>query len=227
MNGLFIAGTGTDIGKTFVACGLIRALRSRGIAANALKPVASGFSEHDLAASDAGRLVEALGRPSGLEEIARISPWRFEAPLSPDMAARREARAIDFDALVDFTRRSALPPVTLVEGVGGAMVPLDDEHTTLDWMAAVEFPVALVTGSYLGTLSHTLTAVGALHHAGLSVVALVVSETPGSTVELDETARTLARFTELETVVLPRDAARHAVAFATLAATVGPALGLG
>src|SRR6185312_4226156 len=102
------------------------------------------------------------GRPLSLDEITRISPWRFEAPLSPDMAARREGRAIDFDALVDFTRSTA-SPLTLVEGVGGVMVPLDEQHTTLDWMAAVGFPVMLVTGSYLGTLSHTLTAVGALH----------------------------------------------------------------
>jgi dethiobiotin synthetase len=79
----------------------------------------------------------------------------------------------------------------------------------------------LVTGSYLGTLSHTLTAVGALHYAGLSVMALVVNETPGSTVALDETIDTLARFTELPTLALPRDAAKQSTPFEAISQVVG------
>ena len=210
---VFIAATGTDIGKTYLSCGVIRAARTRRMAVQALKPVASGFDENAMSESDAGRLLEALGRPVTLDEIARISPWRFGAPLSPDMAAHRAGRSIDFGKLVDFTRRAALAQFTLVEAVGGVMVPLDDERTTLDWMAAVGLPVVLVTGSYLGTLSHTLTAVGALHHSDISVLALIVNETPGSTVDLAETAVTLTRHTELPALPLPRDARKQARVF--------------
>jgi dethiobiotin synthetase len=210
---IFIAATGTDIGKTYVACGLIGAARAQGMAVNALKPIASGFDENALRDSDAGRLLAAIGHPVTLEEIARISPWRFGAPLSPDMAARREGRTIDFDELVSFTHAVASEQFTLIEGVGGVMVPLDDTHTTLDWMAAVGFPVLLVTGSYLGTLSHTLTAVGALHHSDISTLALIVNETPGSTVDLVETAETLGRLTELPALPLPRDPRKQAKVF--------------
>jgi dethiobiotin synthetase len=72
-------------------------------------------------------------------------------------------------------------------------VPLDDQHTVLDWMAALGFPVLLVAGSYLGTLSHTLTAVMALRQYGLGLAGIVVNETAGSTVALEETVATMGR----------------------------------
>ncbi|HZT52427.1 MAG TPA: dethiobiotin synthase [Stellaceae bacterium] len=198
MSALFLTATGTDIGKTFIAAGLIRELRRRGRAAAALKPVASGFEEWSAPASDPARLLDALGLPATAEEMARIAPWRFRAPLSPDMAAAREGRRIDFAELVAFCRGevAARADVLLIEGIGGVMVPLDERHTVLDWMAAVGVPALLVAGSYLGTISHSLTALGALRQRGLAVAALVVSETEGSAVPLDDTVASIARFAD-------------------------------
>jgi dethiobiotin synthetase len=210
MTAVFVTATGTDIGKTFVAGGLVRALRRQGRGVEALKPVASGFDPADLAATDTGSLLAAMGRPLTRDEAALISPWRFAAALSPDMAARREGRAIDFDRLVDFARGriAAAPDILLIEGVGGVMVPLDDTHTVLDWMAALRLPVLLVAGSYLGTISHTLTALDALRRRELSVLAIVISESPGSTVDLAETAATIGRFAGgIPISTLPRDGA--------------------
>ena len=93
MSAYFVSATGTDIGKTFVARGLIRALRARGRNVAALKPVVSGFEPSEAAGSDSGLLLAALGRPVTLDAISEISPWRFAAPLAPDMAAAREGRA--------------------------------------------------------------------------------------------------------------------------------------
>jgi dethiobiotin synthetase len=109
-------------------------------------------------------LLAALGREAGAAELDAIAPWRFAAPLSPDMAAALEGREIDFDALVAFSRRavSADFHAPLVEGVGGVMVPLDQTHTVRDWVAASGLPAVLVAGSYLGSMSHTLTALEAL-----------------------------------------------------------------
>ena len=84
----------------------------------------------------------------------------------------------------------------LIEGVGGIMVPLDDERTVLDVMMALRLPLILVTGSYLGTISHTLTALDSLFRRDLNVLAIIVSETPGSTVPLDDTVAAIARFAE-------------------------------
>jgi dethiobiotin synthetase len=221
---IFVTATGTDIGKTFVTEGLIRALGRASGKVDALKPVLSGFDMATAAVSDSGRLLKALGRNITSAEIDRISPWRFKAPLSPDMAARLEGKSIDFTALLAFShdRIAANQDVLLIEGVGGVMAPLDDSHTVLDWMAALNLPVLLVAGSYLGTISHTLSALDVLARRGLHVLSVIVSESAGSTVNLDATVATIRRFAPSGTdiVALPRlssDAPDHPV-FTGLAA---------
>jgi len=194
MPAFFITATGTDIGKTYVTAGLLRHLRAQG--ASAIKPVASGFTAESAAVSDPVQLLEAMGEAVTAEALARMSPWRFAEALSPDMAAAREGRAIDFEALVEFcgARVSGAQGPFFVEGVGGMMVPLDVRHTVRDWMAALGLPIVLVTGSYLGTISHTLTALDVLARTRLKVAALIVNETAGSAVSLEETITTLGRF---------------------------------
>ena len=121
--------------------------------------------------------------------------------------AAREGRAVDFDAVLAFCRSqiAGRQDVLLIEGVGGVMVPLDDSHTVLDWMAALELPVLLVAGSYLGAISHTLTALDALGRRRLGVTAVIISETPGSAVDLMETAATVQRFASaIPVLTLPR-----------------------
>src|ERR1019366_3696481 len=83
----FVTSTGTDIGKTFVTAGLIRYLREAGQAVHALKPVVSGYDPSVVETSDPAVLLGALGRPVAADEVERIAPWRFRAPLSPDPAA--------------------------------------------------------------------------------------------------------------------------------------------
>jgi dethiobiotin synthetase len=202
---IFITGTGTDVGKTFVGASLIRHLRQMGRSVDAIKPVVSGFDPDQPAASDPGILLQALGFPVTPQNIERISPWRFRAAISPDLAAHREGRRIDVDDVVAFCK-SAIEDrreILLVEGVGGIMVPLDGQRTILDVMMALQLPLILVVGSYLGTISHTLTALDALFRRDMSVLAIIVSETPGSPVPLDETVTAIARFAE-PVIGLPR-----------------------
>jgi dethiobiotin synthetase len=202
---IFITGSGTDVGKTFVGASLIRHLRQMGRSVEAIKPVVSGFDPDQPAASDPGILLQALGFPVTLQNIERISPWRFRAAISPDLAARREGRRIDVDDVVAFCK-SAIEDrreILLVEGVGGIMVPLDEQRTILDVMMALQLPLILVVGSYLGTISHTLTALDALFRRDMAVLAIIVSETPGSPVPLDETVAAIARFAE-PVIGLPR-----------------------
>jgi dethiobiotin synthetase len=220
MTAVFVTATGTDVGKTFVTAGLVRELRRQGRSVQALKPVISGFDPNAVGASDTGIILDALEREPTADAIAGISPWRFAAPLSPDMAARRENRSLDFDALLGFCRDniSATQDTTFIEGVGGIMVPLDDRHTVLDWMEALKLPVLLVAGSYLGTISHTLTALDVLARRSLAVISVVVSESAVSPVDLEETADTIRRFSDVEVQTLPRPAAPSHPAFAALAA---------
>jgi dethiobiotin synthetase len=213
MSATFITATGTDAGKTFVAAGLIRHWRAAGREVEALKPVVTGFNPDMAASSDPGVLLAALGRPVTLPEIERIAPWRFSEPLSPDMAARRENRVLDFDRLVAFSRDAIASAKgrLLIEGIGGVMVPLDDSHTVLDWVTALNIPVVLVTGSYLGSLSHTLTSIDCLLRRQIAIKAVVVNETVGSTVTVADTIATLKRFaTSIPMVSVPRLSAANA-----------------
>ena len=205
MTAIFITATGTDVGKTYVAASLIRHLRQMGRLVDAIKPVVSGFDPAHLALSDPGVLLHALGLPVTLPEVDRISPWRFAAPLSPDIAAEREGRSIDVDSVVTFCRTAIdqRRDILLIEGIGGVMVPLDAERTILDVMMALHVPLILVAGSYLGTISHTLTALDALYQRELKVLAVIVSETPGSGVPLDDTVASIGRFAA-PVIALPR-----------------------
>jgi dethiobiotin synthetase len=206
MGALFVTSTGTGIGKTFVTAALVKYFRAQGSVVDAFKPVLSGFDPGNVEDSDTGALLTALGRKLIQEEFDRISPWRFAAPLAPDMAAAREDRHIDFDALVDFSKAAMQSAETvLIEGVGGIMVPLDDKHTVLDWMRALDVPIVLIAGSYLGTISHTLSALEVLKHHRCDVRAIVVSESEESPVALGETVASIARFAKaIEVIALPR-----------------------
>jgi len=207
MTAFFVTSTGTDIGKTFVTAGLIRHLRREKQKVSALKPIVSGFDIATAAISDPGVLLEALDEPITEEALARISPWQFSAPLSPDMAAAREGRSIGFDDLVALCRKAMASEngTLFIEGVGGIMVPLDAKHTVLDWARALGLPLIVVAGSYLGTISHTLTTLSVIAQAGLSVKALVVNETGDGAVRLDETVATLRRFAPgLAIATIPR-----------------------
>jgi dethiobiotin synthetase len=185
MKRVFIAGAHTDIGKTFVACGLIRAARVAGRSVEALKPVASGFDPADWADSDPGRLLQALGRRLSEEELDWMTPWRFTAPLAPPMAARLERRSLGLPAIADFCLARAAESradLLVVEGVGGVMSPIAEGATSLQLMSALHYPVLLVGGSYLGSISHTLTALDVLRSRGLTIAGLVISQSrcPGS-----------------------------------------------
>ncbi|MDA0306210.1 MAG: dethiobiotin synthase [Proteobacteria bacterium] len=196
MKTLFITATGTATGKTYVTAALTAALVSQGKTVRVLKPVISGFEPDKIEETDTALLIRASGGEPTQDAIQACSPWRFKEPLSPDMAAKREGREIDFAGLVDFCKDTEAGPedVLLCEGIGGAMVPLDDSHTVLDWMAAFGAPALVVAGSYLGTLSHTLTTLAAMRERGVNIAGVVISQSEESPVPVEETVATLERF---------------------------------
>ena len=158
----------------------------------------TGFDPAAAAASDPGVLLAALGRPVTPPRSSASRPgvslhrcrptWRRGARTAPSISMR----------CLDFSRGAiaSAKDMLLIEGIGGVMVPLDDQHTVLDWMVALNIPVVLVAGSYLGSLSHTLTSLDALRRRHLVIKALVINETPGSTVPTGghgDDAQTLCR----------------------------------
>ena len=192
----FITATGTGVGKTLVTAALSFQACAKGKDVRALKPVLTGLAETAYDQSDAAVLLHSLGKAATPAAIEKIAPFRFDAALAPSMAAAREKRHLDMNAVIELCRAATKgkEDILLVEGVGGVMVPLSEDRTVLDWMAALGFPAVLVAGSYLGTLSHTLTALSVLRQAKIPLAGIVVSETEGSPVTLDETVDALLRW---------------------------------
>ncbi|MDE1907713.1 MAG: dethiobiotin synthase [Rhodospirillales bacterium] len=186
MNSYFVTATGTDIGKTFCTAGLLRA--NPGL--RAIKPLLSGYEPGE--ASDSSLLLAAMGRAE--MDVPAITPWRFRAPLSPDMAAAREGQSIDYAALLGFCRAELAKGPTLIEGAGGAAVPLTETKMTADWIADLNLPVLLVSGTYLGSISHCITTAEFLLRRGIVIHAILLNESTTAPVPTEETQAALARY---------------------------------
>jgi dethiobiotin synthetase len=220
---LFVTGAGTDVGKTYVAASLLRGLRAHGLTPEALKPAMSGFDPDDLASSDAGVLVAALGRAPTSEAIAAVAPFRYAAALPPTIAAAREDRTIYFRDVVAACREAMdrSCDFLLIEGVGGVMSPIAEGVKVIDLIEELEIPALLVGGSNIGAASHALTALAVLDMHNVAVAGLVISESERSIVSLGETLGLIVPYAgDHHVMALPRGADRSAdLAALALAAT--------
>lgn len=177
MQGLFLTGTNTGVGKTQVACVLARTLSGSGVRVGVCKPVCSG-AEFDTAGrpvwDDVERLRSALGSRVPRE---RICPQTFLAPLAPPAAARSEGRDIDYEACLSAVRDwEADADFVIVEGAGGWHCPLTNDRTFADFAVELGFPVVVVAANRLGTINHTLLTLESIRRRGLTVAAVVLSE---------------------------------------------------
>ncbi len=171
--GLFITGTDTGVGKTFVAAGLAAALARRGINVGVMKPAESGVPEGEVP-NDAARLIAASGADDPLDLVV---PYRFERPLSPFHAAMAEGMAIDIDRIVEAYRTlSARYDIVIVEGAGGAMAPLTERLFMRDLPRLLGIPALVVTHPWLGLINHTLMTLEALEAAGADRIGFVACQ---------------------------------------------------
>jgi dethiobiotin synthetase len=171
VSGLFITGTDTGVGKTFVACALAVALRRAGRRVAVMKPVETGV---DRDPDDALRLRAAAGDPAPLEDIC---PYRLRAPLAPAVAARRESVVLDLERILALARRRATEAdVFLVEGAGGLLVPLDARTTFAELALGLDLPLLIVAANRLGAINHCALTARAAVAAGLAVRGFVLSQ---------------------------------------------------
>jgi len=216
MTTLFVTSAGTDIGKTHVCCRLLDYLAPK-FRLRCVKPVVTGFESATQETSDTLRLLRAQILEVDQAAIEATSPWRYRAALSADMAAANEGTSLPFDELVAFSREPEDVELNLIEGIGGVMAPLDDKHTVLDWIEALDTEVLLVVGSYLGSISHTLSAFDVLARRARKPLAIVVSQSSNEPVSTADTARSLELHCGgIPIAILPRDGAANAAALAAL-----------
>lgn len=183
---LFITASGTGIGKTLVTAGLCWQLRQQGEQVRAIKPMISGFDAAKLEESDTGILLAAQGLDVSLANADHISPWRYAEPISPHLAVLHENDAITDENIEIFCQSFiAHEGWSLIEGAGGILSPLVQGFTQADLLQRLGIPVLLLGGSYLGSISHTLTAAETLLGRGIHIAAIIISESaePGATLE--------------------------------------------
>ena len=188
--GLFITGTDTEVGKTYVTAMIARTLVAAGRLVGVYKPAASGCREIDgrLVADDAVAIWEAAGRPASLDEVC---PQVFAAPMAPHLAARAEGKELDADLLrrgIDFWLDRS--DIVLVEGAGGLMSPMSDDEYVADLAYDFEFPLLVVSANRLGTINQTLQTLitAASFRDGLDVAGIALNHPTAPTDDVSLTS---------------------------------------
>lgn len=173
--GLFITGTDTGVGKTYIAAGLASSLRRRGIDVGVMKPAETGCPVRAgrMIPADALRLMRAARVADALD---LVNPYRFRNPLAPAVAAEFDGKKIDVKRIrAAYRRLASRHEFMIVEGAGGILVPFEGSRTFIDLAAALGLPVLVVARPGLGTINHTLLTVEALKRRGLALAGIVIN----------------------------------------------------
>ncbi len=184
---VFITGTDTGVGKTWFTLGLLEALKKQGLNANGMKPVASGGSYiNGKLINDDARLI--LQHSSGAENYEHINPYVFEAPVSPNIAARQANEIIELQQIVSsYNRLESVSDNTVVEGVGGWRVPIYENISTADMVRELGTPVILVVGLRLGCINHAILTAEAIKADGIDLCGWVSNQIESEYLHKQET----------------------------------------
>ena len=190
--GVFVTGTDSGVGKTLVACGLVTALRGRGIDVGVMKPCETGVGAQG--PLDAMALSRAAGDPDPLEEVC---PLQLGLPAAPNVAAEHAGIEVDLGAILDtFRRLVSRHDFILVEGAGGLLVPTRSPANMADLALDMGLPVLVVVRTALGTINHTLLTLAEAERRGLEVAGVVASHSSGTLSGADE-----ANFSHLRAIL--------------------------
>lgn len=191
--GYFIAGTDTEIGKTTIACGLVRKLADTGARVAVMKPVASGCrrTAEGLRNDDAEALIAASGEPW---PYAAVNPFAFAPPIAPHIAAAKAGMEIAPELIARQARRfSSEADQIVVEGVGGFCVPLGEDFDTADLAVLLGLPVVLVVGLRLGCINHALLTAEAVARRGLPLAGWIANSIDPDMLYIKENLEALRR----------------------------------
>lgn len=191
--GVFIAGTDTGIGKTYVSCALLQALRAAGFRACGMKPVASGCepTPDGLRSDDALALIAASDPPP---DYATCNPYAFAEAVSPHLAAAMENVEITMTPIAEaYTRLRTQTEIVIVEGVGGWLAPLSETLYANAIPQALRLPVILVVGLRLGGLNHARLSARAILADGSELLGWIGNRIDPEMAMVEENLDTLRR----------------------------------
>jgi dethiobiotin synthetase len=193
--GVFVTGTDTGVGKTYIAAALAEAVKKYGMSVGVLKPISTGNRD------DAKRLMKAS---RSKEPIDRVNPVHLKYSLAPMMAARLSGEKLDLAPVWDsWKHMKKTYEFTIVEGVGGVMVPLKKNMMIVDMIKKFSLPVVVVARPYLGTINHTLLTVDKLQQKGLTVAGIILSCRSSSTLAEKTNPEIIEELTGLPVLEVP------------------------
>ena len=198
--GIFVTGTGTEVGKTVVAAAIARTLSAGGARVAVFKPCVTGLEQGGEADH------ELLRRAAGsAQSDAEIAPYRYEPPVSPHLGATLAGEEIDPVRLREVAQAAADGADAIVcEGVGGLLVPLAGDYLVRDLAAELGYPLAIAAAPGLGTINHTLGTIEAARAARLEIAAVVLTPWPQQPSEVERSNReTIAALGGVEVLTLP------------------------
>jgi dethiobiotin synthetase len=219
LNGVFVTGTGTEVGKTVVAAAIARTIAASGASVAVFKPAVTGLDEHPADGPKSGHIGRFQAhRPEGEPDHAllrraaesgqsdgEIAPYRYGPPASPHLAAEMAGEAIEPSRLIEAARAAGADADALVcEGVGGLLVPLSRDYLVRDLAVALALPLVIAASPGLGTINHTLLTIEAARAAGLSVRAVVLTPWPDDPSAIERSNReTIATLGAVPVKTLP------------------------
>ena len=178
---IFITSTGTNIGKTYCTVEILKEMLNRKVLFNAYKPILSGFDIYNIKDSDSYKILKTNNKEPKIEDIREISPWLFEKPLAPSIAAKKENKSLKYNDVLEWClKKSNNKIINIFEGAGGLLVPLEKTKTILDLMKDLNSKVVLVVGNYLGSVSHTISAIQNLQYAKLQIINIIINKSINS-----------------------------------------------
>jgi dethiobiotin synthetase len=202
MKKYFITATGTDIGKTYYLCKLIKEILAKNQKVKAIKPIISGLDINNIHNSDSGKIISALKKEVTIENILNISPFFYQIATSPDSAALIENKQeINYAKLLEFCSnflKNNSHDYALIEGVGGIMVPINSHKLILDLIKDLKIEVILITKNYLGTRNHTLNSLEILKLHNIRVNKIILNNFGNDQEDRNLIIKSLKNFTNIE-----------------------------
>mgnify|MGYP001172810060 CR=1 FL=1 len=203
MNGCFVTGTDTGVGKTVVAAAIVAALAARGLRVAPVKPVVTGLDE-----PEPGRPLdhELLAAAAGIDDASAVTPLTFGPAVSPHLAAALAGVTVEPAALVAAARGAAEgADVVVGEGAGGLLAPLTGGYLIRDFALDLGLPVVIAARPGLGTINHTLLTVESARAAGLRVLGVVLTPWPDAPDVMQQSNRdTIAALGDVDVATLPQ-----------------------
>ena len=199
MKQVFITGTDTDVGKTFVTAGISAALRKMGKDVGVMKPFAAGTPQRTGYKSEDVQLLSKAAQVNDAEEL--VNPYFFQIPASPFTATKNLGIEFDLNIVLDrFKQLSSLHDILLVEGIGGIMTPILKDYFVTNLIKEMNLETILITSSRIGTVNHTIMTCNMCKNYRIKICGIIINTLDTDGYPINTLQRDLVELTNIPVI---------------------------